>query len=82
MDLLPPRLKIRIFRDMPWNIRLRTICAPLQRKSPKEVMTPAVADPHVLGYTKLYTMMLDLVPTPLPPFRPRLAVLLYLLVWP
>jgi len=60
VDLLPARLKIRIFRDMPWNIRLRTICAPLSRKSPQEVMAPAVADPNVLGYTKLYCMMLDL----------------------
>lgn len=70
MDLLPARLKIRIFRDMPWNIRLRTICAPLSRKSPQEVMAPAVADPNVLGYTKLYCMMLDLVPPSSPLLHP------------
>lgn len=60
IDMLPPRIKIQIFRDMPWSIRLQTIFAPLHGKSPQEVMTPAVADPSVLGYLKLYIMMLDM----------------------
>ena len=61
MDLLPPRMKLQIFVDMPWRIRLKTCLAPLAGKSPQEVMTPAVADPTYLGYAKLYRMMLDLV---------------------
>lgn len=41
-------------------------CVPLslQGKSPKQVMTPAVADPSKLGYLKLYKMMLDMVRLP------------------
>ncbi len=64
MDLLPPRMKLQIFVDMPWRIRLKTCLAPLAGKSPQEVMTPAVADPTYLGYAKLYRMMLDLVRAP------------------
>lgn len=60
VDMLPKRVKLQIFRDMPWSIRLRTITAPLCNKSPQEVMTPAVANPNVLGYLKLYIMMLDM----------------------
>jgi hypothetical protein len=60
VDLLPSRVKLQIFVDMPWRIRLRTIAAPLAGKSPQEVMTPAVADPSKLGYLKLYKMMLDM----------------------
>ena len=54
-------MKLQIFVDMPWRIRLKTCLAPLAGKSPQEVMTPAVADPTYLGYAKLYRMMLDLV---------------------
>ncbi len=61
MDMLPSRVKLQIFVDMPWRIRLRTIAAPLTGRSPQEVMTPAVADPSKLGYLKLYKMMLDMV---------------------
>ncbi len=67
MDLLPPRMKLQIFVDMPWRIRLKTCLAPLAGKSPQEVMTPAVADPTYLGYAKLYRMMLDLVCAPARP---------------
>ena len=61
VDMLPPRMKLQLFLDMPWRIRLKTCLAPLAGKSPQEVMTPAVADPTYLGYTKLYRLMLDLV---------------------
>lgn len=30
MDLLPSRLKLQIFVDMPWRIRLATIAAPFK----------------------------------------------------
>jgi hypothetical protein len=60
VDLLPSRLKLQIFVDMPWRIRLATIAAPFKGKSPQQVMTPAVADPAKLGYLKLYKMMLDM----------------------
>ena len=63
VDLLPPRMKLQIFVDMPWRVRLKTCVAPLTGKSPQQVMTPAVADPTYLGYARLYRMMLDLVST-------------------
>lgn len=73
VDLLPPRMKLQIFVDMPWRIRLKTCLAPLAGKSPQEVMTPAVADPTYLGYAKLYRMMLDLVRATLRTLRKHTA---------
>ena len=35
VDLLPGRVKMQIFVDMPWRIRLRTLAAPLHGKSPQ-----------------------------------------------
>ena len=61
VDMLPNRMKLQIFVDMPWRIRLATCIAPLCGKSPQQVMTPAVADPEFLGYNRLYRMMLDMV---------------------
>ena len=68
--MLPKRMKLQIFADMPWRIRLATCLAPLCGRSAQQVMAPAVADPVHLGYSRLYRMMLDMV-------RLRPYVLLY-----
>ena len=61
VNLLPTRMKLRIFADMPWNIRLGACLAPLKRQSPKAVIAPRVGDDDALSYTQLYRQMLDLV---------------------
>lgn len=48
-----------IFYGMPKKIKLKTICAPCFGKTPEQVMAPAVADAHKLGYGKLYKLLLD-----------------------
>ncbi len=61
VNLLPPRMKLRIYADMPWSIRLRAVVAPLKRQHPKELIEPRVGDDDVLPYDMLYRQMLDLV---------------------
>ena len=70
-DLVPAKVKMHIFYGMPKKTKLKTIFAPLCGKSPEQVMAPAVADAHKLGYDKLYRLLLDYVssamPRPSPP---------------
>ncbi len=70
-DLVPAKVKMHIFYGMPKKTKLKTIFAPLCGKSPEQVMAPAVADAHKLGYDKLYRLLLDYVssamPRPTPP---------------
>ena len=54
-------MKMHIFYGMPKKTKLKTIFAPLCGKSPEQVMAPAVADAHKLGYDKLYRLLLDYV---------------------
>ncbi|DBA90427.1 hypothetical protein WJX77_002141 [Trebouxia sp. C0004] len=58
-DLVPAKVKMHIFYGMPKKTKLKTIFAPLCGKSPEQVMAPAVADAHKLGYDKLYRLLLD-----------------------
>ena len=58
-DLVPAKVKLYIFYSMPKQVKLKTILAPLCGKSPEQVMAPAVADSHKLGYDKLYRLLLD-----------------------
>lgn len=55
---------MHIFYGMPKKTKLKTIFAPLCGKSPEQVMAPAVADAHKLGYDKLYRLLLDYVGPP------------------
>ena len=70
VNLLPPRMKLRIFADMPWSVRLGTCFAPLRGKSPKGVIEPRVGDPDTLPFDMLYRQMLELVRPRLKPWRP------------
>lgn len=58
-DLVPAKVKMYIFYGMPKKTKLKTIFAPLCGQSPEQVMAPAVADSHKLGYDKLYRLLLD-----------------------
>ncbi len=58
-DLVPAKVKMYIFYGMPKKTKFKTIFAPLCGKSPEQVMAPAVADSHKLGYDKLYRLLLD-----------------------
>ncbi|KAL3144317.1 hypothetical protein ABBQ32_004079 [Trebouxia sp. C0010 RCD-2024] len=58
-DLVPAKVKMFIFYGMPKKTKLKTIFAPLCGQSPEQVMAPAVADSHKLGYDKLYRLLLD-----------------------
>ena len=58
-DLVPAKVKLYIFYGMPKKTKLKTILAPLCGQSPEQVMAPAVADSHKLGYDKLYRLLLD-----------------------
>lgn len=58
-DLVPAKVKLYIFYGMPKKTKLKTIFAPLCGQSPEQVMAPAVADSHKLGYDKLYRLLLD-----------------------
>lgn len=62
-DLVPAKVKLYIFYGMPKKTKLKTIFAPLCGQSPEQVMAPAVADSHKLGYDKLYRLLLDHVST-------------------
>ena len=62
-DLVPAKVKMYIFYGMPKKTKLKTIFAPLCGQSPEQVMAPAVADSHKLGYDKLYRLLLDHVST-------------------
>ena len=61
VNLLPPRMKLRIYADMPWSVRLRAVAAPFKGQHPKEVIEPRVGDDDMLPYDMLYRQMLDLV---------------------
>ena len=61
MNLLPPRMKLRIYADMPWSVRLRAVAAPFKGQHPKELIEPRVGDEDMLPYDMLYRQMLDLV---------------------
>ena len=61
VNLLPARMKLRIYADMPWSVRLRAAFAPAKRQHPKEIIEPRVGDDDVLSYNMLYRQMLDLV---------------------
>ena len=58
-DLVPAKVKLYIFYNMPKQVKLKTILAPLCGKTPEQVMAPAVADSHKLGYDKMYRLLLD-----------------------
>ena len=61
VNLLPARMKLRIFADMPWSVRIRAGVAPLKRQHPKELIEPRVGDDDILPFDMLYRQMLDLV---------------------
>ena len=54
-------MKLRIYADMPWSVRLRTGLAPFRGQSPKAIIEPRVGDDDALSYTQLYRQLLDLV---------------------
>lgn len=72
-DLVPAKVKMHIFYGMPKKTKLKTIFAPLCGKSPEQVMAPAVADAHKLGYDKLYRLLLDYVSSAMPRPSPSCA---------
>ncbi len=73
-DLVPAKVKMHIFYGMPKKTKLKTIFAPLCGKSPEQVMAPAVADAHKLGYDKLYRLLLDYVSSAMPRPSPHARV--------
>ena len=44
---------------MPKLTQVKSILPPLCGKTPEQIMAPAVADSHKLGYDKLYKLLLD-----------------------
>ena len=74
-DLVPAKVKLYIFYGMPKKTKLKTIFAPLCGQSPEQVMAPAVADSHKLGYDKLYRLLLDHVSISTAPLHFTLASL-------
>lgn len=87
-DLVPAKVKLYIFYGMPKKTKLKTIFAPLCGQSPEQVMAPAVADSHKLGYDKLYRLLLDhvsiaiaLLPLVLASLCLRTAKLLFCVSW-
>lgn len=58
-DLLPTKVELHIFLGMPKLTQVKSIFAPLRGKTPEQIMAPAFADSHKMGYDKLYKLLLD-----------------------
>ena len=59
VDLLPGIVSLFIFIALPHRLQLKVIYLALRRRHPEPVVAAAVADPRVLGYFKLYKIILS-----------------------
>ncbi|KAI3434795.1 hypothetical protein D9Q98_002853 [Chlorella vulgaris] len=59
VDMLPTQVSLRILWELPSSLQARVLWAAARRKHPEPIVAGAVADPNILGYLKLYTILLD-----------------------
>ncbi|KAL4434079.1 hypothetical protein ABPG75_000520 [Micractinium tetrahymenae] len=71
VDLLPTHVSLRILWELPRGLQARVLWAAARRQHPEPIVAGAVADPEVMGYLKLYVLLLDRA-------KPRLATALRL----
>jgi hypothetical protein len=58
VDLLPGAVTLFIFAALPHRLQLKVIFLKLTRRHPEPVVAAAVADPRIMGYSKLYQILL------------------------
>lgn len=58
VDLLPGAVTLFIFAALPRRLQLKVIFLKLTRRHPEPVVAAAVADPRIMGYSKLYQILL------------------------
>ncbi|KAL4446808.1 hypothetical protein ABPG77_008052 [Micractinium sp. CCAP 211/92] len=66
VDLLPTHVSLRILWQLPRRLQARVLWAAARRQHPEPIVAGAVADPQVMGYLKLYVLLLERA-------KPRLA---------
>ncbi|PSC73159.1 tyrosine serine phosphatase [Micractinium conductrix] len=59
VDLLPTGVSLRILWELPRGLQARVLWAAARRKHPEPIVAGAVADPQVMGYLKLYILLLE-----------------------
>jgi hypothetical protein len=58
VDLLPGVVILFIFAALPHRLQLKVVFLKLTRRHPEPVVAAAVADPRIMGYSKLYQILL------------------------
>ena len=58
VDLLPGAVTLFIFAALPHKLQLKVIFLKLTRRHPEPVVAAAVADPRIMGFEKLYKIIL------------------------
>lgn len=59
VDLLPGIVTLFIFAALPHRLQCKVVYLALTRRHPEPVVAAAVADPRILGYLKLYKIILE-----------------------
>ena len=59
VDLLPGMVSVFIFAALPHRLQGKVIYLALRRRHPEPVVAAAVADPRIMGYLKLYKILLQ-----------------------
>ena len=59
VDLLPGIVSVFIFAALPHRLQCKVIFLAIKRKHPEPVVAAAVADPRIMGYLKLYKIILE-----------------------
>lgn len=59
VDLLPPAVSFHILLELPHKLQYKVLACAIRGGQPEELVAGAVADPRIMGYLKLYQILLD-----------------------
>lgn len=59
VDMLPGNVNLRIFLDLPKRLQAKVLVCVLQGARPEPIVAGAIADPGVMGYVRMYQIVLE-----------------------